>query len=183
MLYLEGVFEGSGPLRFSVSRRLKVVYVNRNGSGGIFRAGRSSVKLDGQCRRDRRPMGRRGQGQGRGLAVASRADVVVRFQGGHNAGHTLVVGNETYKLARCCRRGWCAANFASSATASWSIPRRCWPRSRAFRRRGFQSRRKIFGLPENATLILPFHRRLTKCARKAAKREDRHNGTRHWPRL
>src|ERR1700723_1957861 len=31
--------------------------------------------------------------------LASRADIVVRFQGGHNAGHTLVVGNETYKLA------------------------------------------------------------------------------------
>jgi len=31
------------------------------------------------------------------LSVA--ADVVVRFQGGHNAGHTLVVGNNTYKLA------------------------------------------------------------------------------------
>jgi hypothetical protein len=29
----------------------------------------------------------------------SRADVVVRFQGGHNAGHTLVVGNQTYKLS------------------------------------------------------------------------------------
>src|SRR5471032_2191676 len=27
------------------------------------------------------------------------ADVVVRFQGGHNAGHTLVVGNQVYKLA------------------------------------------------------------------------------------
>jgi adenylosuccinate synthase len=26
------------------------------------------------------------------------ADIVVRFQGGHNAGHTLVVGNQTYKL-------------------------------------------------------------------------------------
>jgi adenylosuccinate synthase len=31
--------------------------------------------------------------------LASRADIVVRFQGGHNAGHTLVVGNETYKLS------------------------------------------------------------------------------------
>ena len=27
------------------------------------------------------------------------ADVVVRFQGGHNAGHTLVVGDQAYKLA------------------------------------------------------------------------------------
>jgi adenylosuccinate synthase len=31
--------------------------------------------------------------------LCNRADVVVRFQGGHNAGHTLVVGNTTYKLA------------------------------------------------------------------------------------
>ena len=40
--------------------------------------------------------------EGKGKVVdwlASRADVVVRFQGGHNAGHTLVVGNETYKLS------------------------------------------------------------------------------------
>src|SRR5580658_2943495 len=27
------------------------------------------------------------------------ADVIVRFQGGHNAGHTLVIGNKTFKLS------------------------------------------------------------------------------------
>jgi adenylosuccinate synthase len=40
--------------------------------------------------------------EGKGKIVdwlAARADVVVRFQGGHNAGHTLVVGNQTYKLS------------------------------------------------------------------------------------
>ena len=40
--------------------------------------------------------------EGKGKIVdwlAERADVVVRFQGGHNAGHTLVVGNKTYKLS------------------------------------------------------------------------------------
>ena len=40
--------------------------------------------------------------EGKGKIVdwlASRADVVVRFQGGHNAGHTLVVGDEVYKLS------------------------------------------------------------------------------------
>jgi adenylosuccinate synthase len=40
--------------------------------------------------------------EGKGKIVdwlASRADLVVRFQGGHNAGHTLVVGEETYKLS------------------------------------------------------------------------------------
>jgi adenylosuccinate synthase len=40
--------------------------------------------------------------EGKGKIVdwlAERADVVVRFQGGHNAGHTLVVGDKTYKLS------------------------------------------------------------------------------------
>ncbi|WP_027442855.1 adenylosuccinate synthase [Erythrobacter cryptus] len=40
--------------------------------------------------------------EGKGKIVdwlASRADVVVRFQGGHNAGHTLVVDGKTYKLS------------------------------------------------------------------------------------
>jgi len=40
--------------------------------------------------------------EGKGKIVdwlSERADIVVRFQGGHNAGHTLVIGNETYKLA------------------------------------------------------------------------------------
>ena len=39
--------------------------------------------------------------EGKGKIVdwlSHRADVVVRFQGGHNAGHTLVVGNNVYKL-------------------------------------------------------------------------------------
>ena len=39
--------------------------------------------------------------EGKGKIVdwlASRADVVVRFQGGHNAGHTLVIDGNTYKL-------------------------------------------------------------------------------------
>ncbi len=40
--------------------------------------------------------------EGKGKIVdwlSERADVVVRFQGGHNAGHTLVVGDTTYKLS------------------------------------------------------------------------------------
>ena len=40
--------------------------------------------------------------EGKGKIVdwlSERAEVVVRFQGGHNAGHTLVIGNTTYKLA------------------------------------------------------------------------------------
>src|ERR1700741_5098443 len=40
--------------------------------------------------------------EGKGKIVdwlSSRADVVVRFQGGHNAGHTLVIGNVEYRLS------------------------------------------------------------------------------------
>ena len=40
--------------------------------------------------------------EGKGKIVdwlSERADMVVRFQGGHNAGHTLVIGSQTYKLS------------------------------------------------------------------------------------
>ena len=40
--------------------------------------------------------------EGKGKIVdwlSERADVVVRFQGGHNAGHTLVIGDKVYKLS------------------------------------------------------------------------------------
>src|SRR5215210_5293720 len=40
--------------------------------------------------------------EGKGKIVdwlSERADVVVRFQGGHNAGHTLVIGGVSYKLS------------------------------------------------------------------------------------
>jgi adenylosuccinate synthase len=40
--------------------------------------------------------------EGKGKIVdwlSERAEIVVRFQGGHNAGHTLVVGGTTYKLS------------------------------------------------------------------------------------
>ena len=40
--------------------------------------------------------------EGKGKIVdwlSERADIVVRFQGGHNAGHTLVIDGQTYKLS------------------------------------------------------------------------------------
>ena len=62
--------------------------------------------------------------EGKGKIVdwlSERADVVVRFQGGHNAGHTLVVGGATFKLASC-PPAWCGPeSFRSSATAWFSI--------------------------------------------------------------
>ena len=46
-------------------------------------------------------MGLNGRDEGKGKIVdwlSSEADIVVRFQGGHNAGHTLVINGITYKL-------------------------------------------------------------------------------------
>ena len=40
--------------------------------------------------------------EGKGKIVdllSSEADIIVRFQGGHNAGHTLVVGDKVFKLS------------------------------------------------------------------------------------
>ena len=49
--------------------------------------------------------------EGKGKIVdwlSERADVVVRFQGGHNAGHTLVIGRRTPTSCRCFLRASCA---------------------------------------------------------------------------
>ena len=48
--------------------------------------------------------------EGKGKIVdwlSEQADIVVRFQGGHNAGHTLVIDGAAYKL-RCCPPACCA---------------------------------------------------------------------------
>jgi adenylosuccinate synthase len=47
--------------------------------------------------------------EGKGKIVdwlSEQADIVVRFQGGHNAGHTLVINGETTS-SHCCRRVCC----------------------------------------------------------------------------
>ncbi len=57
--------------------------------------------------------------EGKGKIVdwlSERADVVVRYQGGHNAGHTLVIDGTSYKIA-LVPQAWCAASSASSAMA------------------------------------------------------------------
>ena len=58
--------------------------------------------------------------EGKGKIVdwlSERADVIARFQGGHNAGHTLVIDGKVYKL-NALPSAWCAAaSFLSSAMA------------------------------------------------------------------
>ena len=48
--------------------------------------------------------------EGKGKIVdwlSERADIIARFQGGHNAGHTLVIDSKVYKLA--CIAFWCCS--------------------------------------------------------------------------
>ena len=114
--------------------------------------------------------------EGKGKIVdwlSERADIVVRFQGGHNAGHTLVIGNADLQAgAAALRRG--AARQAQRhrqrrggrSLGTWST--RSTPRG-AGRRRSTPTTCKI---AENATLILPLHRELDQL-REAAAGEQR----------
>jgi adenylosuccinate synthase len=54
--------------------------------------------------------------------LSERADVIARFQGGHNAGHTLVIDGEVFKLSRCPRGLSAAENCRSSAMVWCLIP-------------------------------------------------------------
>lgn len=58
--------------------------------------------------------------EGKGKIVdwlSERADIVVRFQGGHNAGHTLVIDGTSYKLSLLPSGVVRPANWRSLATA------------------------------------------------------------------
>ncbi len=79
--------------------------------------------------------------EGKGKIVdwlASRADVVVRFQGGHNAGHTLVVGNTTYKLS-LLPSGIVTGTLSIIGNGVVLDPGRSRPRSSGSRGRGSRS--------------------------------------------
>ena len=61
--------------------------------------------------------------EGKGKMVdwlSARADVVVRFQGGHNAGHTLVIDGTTYKLVPAALRHRPGPASSLSSAMAWS---------------------------------------------------------------
>ena len=67
--------------------------------------------------------------EGKGKIVdwlSNKADVVVRFQGGHNAGHTLVVDDKVYKLAL----------LPSGLVQGQAVDHRQWGRGRPLASRG-----------------------------------------------
>lgn len=101
--------------------------------------------------------------EGKGKIVdwlASRADVVARFQGGHNAGHTLVVNGETYQLsllpASIVRPGKLGILGNGVVIDPWHL----LAEMDALRERGIAIDPERLRIAENACLILPLHREL-----------------------
>ena len=115
--------------------------------------------------------------EGKGKVVdwlASRADIVVRFQGGHNAGHTLVVGNETYKLS-LLPSGLVRGKIGIIGNGVVVDPEALLAEIEKVRAQGLDVTPASLRIAENATLILPMHPALDR-AREAA-RGDRKIGT------
>ncbi len=115
--------------------------------------------------------------EGKGKVVdwlASRAEIVVRFQGGHNAGHTLVVGNQTYKLS-LLPSGVVRGKLGIIGNGVVIDPEALLTEMDRVRGQGMDVSPATLRIAENATLILPVHAALDR-AREAA-RGDRKIGT------
>ncbi len=112
--------------------------------------------------------------EGKGKVVdwlASRADIVVRFQGGHNAGHTLVVGNQTYKLS-LLPSGVVRGKLGIIGNGVVVDPDALLAEIARVRAQGMDVGPETLRIAENATLILPLHPALDK-AREAARGESK----------
>ena len=112
--------------------------------------------------------------EGKGKIVdwlASRADIVVRFQGGHNAGHTLVVGNQTYKLS-LLPSGLVRGKTGIIGNGVVIDPEALLAEIDRVRAQGLDVGPETLRIAENATLILPLHAALDR-ARESARGERR----------
>ena len=100
--------------------------------------------------------------EGKGKIVdwlAERADMVVRFQGGHNAGHTLVVGENVYKLSLLPSgivRGTPSVIGNGVVLDPWALKAEIG----RLREQGVDVTPDTLMIAENCALILPFHRDL-----------------------
>jgi adenylosuccinate synthase len=101
--------------------------------------------------------------EGKGKIVdwlSARADVVVRFQGGHNAGHTLVIDGVTYKLSLLpsgvVRPGKLAIIGNGVVVDPWAFISEI----EKIKAQGVHVSPETLLLAENAVLILPLHREL-----------------------
>ena len=108
--------------------------------------------------------------EGKGKVVdwlASRADIVVRFQGGHNAGHTLVVGNQTYKLS-LLPSGLVRGKLGIIGNGVVVDPEALLAEIARLQAQGLTITADTLRIAENATLILPLHGAIDR-ARESAR--------------
>jgi adenylosuccinate synthase len=116
--------------------------------------------------------------EGKGKIVdwlSERAEIVVRFQGGHNAGHTLVVGNIEYKLSLLpsgvVRPGKLSIIGNGVVVDPWALIAEI----DTMRGKGLDISPKTLRLADNAALILPSHGALDRAREEL--RGDRKLGT------
>ena len=109
--------------------------------------------------------------EGKGKLVdwlSERADVVVRFQGGHNAGHTLVIDGVTYKLSLLpsgiVRPGKLSIIGNGVVIDPWALIAEIDKLSA----QGVSVSRENLRIAANATLILPLHGELDRIREEAA---------------
>ena len=118
--------------------------------------------------------------EGKGKIVdwlSEKADVIVRFQGGHNAGHTLVINNITYKL-KLLPSGIVRKNKISIIGNGVVIdPWALLDEIKQVEKLGIKITNKNLYIAENATLILPLHQELDGI-REDAKNMDKIGTTR-----
>jgi adenylosuccinate synthase len=99
--------------------------------------------------------------------LSNRADMVVRFQGGNNAGHTIVVGDKTYKLSLLPSgvvQGKRSIIGNGVVVDPWSLLDEIARVGQA----GLTVTPDILVLAENAVLVLPLHRELDALREEAA---------------
>lgn len=109
--------------------------------------------------------------EGKGKIVdwlSERADVIARFQGGHNAGHTLVIGNQVYKLSLLpsgiVRKGKTAVIGNGVVLDPWAL----FAEIDRLAAQGVTIGPDNLMIAENTPLILPLHQDLDKLREEAA---------------
>src|SRR5688572_15904185 len=109
--------------------------------------------------------------EGKGKIVdwlSEQADIVVRFQGGHNAGHTLVIGNQTYKLS-LLPSGVVRGGKLSVIGNGVVVDLQALVNEIAkLKEQGVTVTPESLRVADNATLILPLHQELDVAREKAS---------------
>jgi len=114
--------------------------------------------------------------EGKGKLVdwlSERADVIARFQGGHNAGHTLVIDGKVYKLnalpSGVVRGGKLSVIGNGVVLDPWHLVGEI----AAIREKGVSITPETLMIAENTALILPIHGELDRAREDAATRGTR----------